>query len=112
FVRCCTCTTPRPRDGLPSPGPTRYMERTHPSQAPWPAWVPTDARVSPASLPVQPQGGGAAAIVPARLGAIVLDIRRPGSGDDPDARVHVVLLLRHIPLDVEDELLPRLQILR
>src|SRR5713226_10781135 len=61
-----------------------------------------------AALPVQPQRRGAIAVVEAVVGGKVLHIRLPGGRDRGGVQVHIVLLLCHIPLNVEDELLTRL----
>src|SRR5919202_555755 len=66
--------------------------------------------MSPPSLPVQPQRGGAIAVVEAVVGGKVLHVRLPGGGDRRGVQVHVVLLLRGIALDGVDELLARLQV--
>src|SRR5262245_47459612 len=63
-------------------------------------------------LSIQPQRGGAIAIVEAVVGSKVLDVRLPGGGDGVGVQVHVVLLVRDIALNVEDELLARLQVFR
>src|SRR5262249_39905380 len=63
-------------------------------------------------LALKPQCRGTAAVVEGRVGSVVLDIRLPGAGDTYGVKVHVVLLLRNMPLDVEDDLPARLQILR
>ena len=62
-------------------------------------------------LALQPQRRGAIAVVEAVVGGKVLHIRLPGGGDCGGVQVHIVLLLRHIALNVEDELLPCLQFL-
>ena len=51
-------------------------------------------------------------MVPVGVGGIVLDIRLPGAGDAYGVEVHIVLLLRNIPLNVKDELFARLAVLR
>src|SRR5205823_4832164 len=62
-------------------------------------------------LALQPQRSGAIAVVEAVVGGRVLHIRLPGGRDRGGVQVHIVLLLRHIALNVEDELLPCLQFL-
>ena len=62
-------------------------------------------------LALQPQRRSAPAEVEGRVGRIVLHVRLPGAGDDPRVRVHIVLLRCHIPLNVKNELLARLQVL-
>src|SRR5262249_52708721 len=61
--------------------------------------------------PLQPQGRGTIAVVEAVVGSKVLHIRLPGGGDRVRVQVHIVLLLCYIALNVEDELLARLQVL-
>jgi hypothetical protein len=60
------------------------------------------------ALPLQPQCGDATAIVKAMLGGKVLHVRLPGARDRDGVQVYIVLLLRDIALNVEDELLARL----
>src|SRR6266700_3541989 len=66
----------------------------------------------PMRLSLQPQGSGTAPVVEGDIGAIVFDIWCPGRRGHIDAHVHVVLLLRRIALDVEDDFSARLQVLR
>src|SRR5262245_55246429 len=63
------------------------------------------------SLPIQPQRRSTTAVVEGHVRRIVLHVRLPGASDHTTVRVYVVLLLRGIALNVEDELLARLQIL-
>src|SRR5262249_52680814 len=60
--------------------------------------------------PLQRQGRGTIAVVEAVVGSKVLHIRLPGGGDRVRVQVHIVLLLGYIALNVEDELLARLQV--
>ena len=64
-----------------------------------------------ANLAIQPQRGGATAIVEAEVGRIVLYVRSPGAGEHDGDGEYIVLLLRNIPLNVKDELLALLKIL-
>src|SRR6266581_2754306 len=66
----------------------------------------------PFNLPIQPQRGGAPAVVEGGVGRIVLHIRLPGAGDHVGTRVHIVLLRCHIPLNIENDLLARFQVAR
>src|SRR5712691_7137139 len=66
----------------------------------------------PFDLPIQPQRGGAPTVVEGGVGRIVLHVGLPGAGDHVGAGVHIVLLRCYIPLNVENELLPRLQVSR
>src|SRR5712692_511135 len=63
-------------------------------------------------LALQPQGGGATAVVEAEVGSIMLDVRLPGARHHDDIRIHIILLLRGIALNVEDHFLASLQVLR
>src|SRR6266700_7578543 len=63
-------------------------------------------------LSLQPQGSGTAPVVEGDIGAIVFDIWCPGRRGHIDAYVHIVLLLRRIALDVEDDFPARLQVRR
>src|SRR5215510_9694733 len=67
---------------------------------------------APASLPIQPQRGGAIAIIKREVRGVVLHIRLPGARDTHTIQVYIVLLLCRIALDVKDNLLTRLQVLR
>src|SRR5262247_1753464 len=58
-------------------------------------------------LSIQPQGGGAITIVKAVVRSKVLHIRLPGGRDGVGVQVHIILLVRDIALNVEDELLAR-----
>src|SRR5438093_8691818 len=55
-------------------------------------------------LLIEPERGGAAAVVEARVRRVVLHIGLPGSGDAYGVEIDVVLLLGGITLDVADEL--------
>src|SRR5262245_44256246 len=61
--------------------------------------------------PVEPQRGGAVAVVEAGVRRVVLHIGLPGPGDADVVETDVVLLLGHVALDVEDELPARLHVL-
>src|SRR6266508_5924787 len=63
-------------------------------------------------LSIQPQRRGAVAVVEAGVRGVVLHRRLPRSREHRGVQIHVVLLLRGVPLNVEDELPARLQILR
>src|SRR5438552_17965715 len=67
---------------------------------------------APANLPVQPQRRSAIAIIKRKVRGVVLHIWLPGACDTHAIKVHIVLLLRCIALDVEDNLLTCLQVLR
>src|SRR5206468_7845711 len=67
---------------------------------------------APANLPVQPQRRSAIAIIKRKVRGVVLHIWLPGACDTHAIQVHIVLLLRRIALDVEDNLLTCLQVLR
>src|SRR5262245_13379496 len=62
-------------------------------------------------LPLQPQGGRAAAVIVSGVGSKVLHMWVPGARDTYAVEVHIVLLLRNIPLQVKDDLLARLTVL-
>src|SRR5262249_8515258 len=59
-----------------------------------------------------PQSRSAAAVVEGDVRAKMLDIRLPRDGGNDGVQVYEVHLLRGIALDVVDDLLTRLQILR
>src|SRR5437868_7203048 len=63
-------------------------------------------------LAVQPQRRSATTVVEVEIEGIVLHVWMPGAGDHDSVCIHVVLLLRRIALNVKDEFLARLQILR
>src|SRR5712692_7421105 len=63
------------------------------------------------SIPIEQQGGSTTAVVEGHVRCIVLHVRLPGAGDHTRVRVYVVLLLRRIPLNVEDDFLACLQVL-
>ncbi len=86
---------------------------TDPTRSPHRASTRSSPAYEPAvRLPLQPQRRGAIAVVEAVVGGKVLHIRLPGGRDRGGVQVHIVLLLRDIALNVENELLARLQILR
>src|SRR5215470_2108713 len=70
------------------------------------------AHVRTRPLPIQPQSRRAAAVVEGDVRAKILDIRLPGSSGDDGVQIHEVHLLRGIALDVMDDLLACLQLLR
>src|SRR5205085_8666370 len=89
-------------------------QQDYPRSRPWSQCEHCATSMSPhgaVRLSLQPQGSGTAPVVEGDIGAIVLDIWRPGRRGHIDAHVHVVLLLRHIVLDVEDDFPARLQVL-
>src|SRR5262245_40340981 len=61
--------------------------------------------------PIEPQRGGAVAVVEAGVRRVVLHRGLPGTRDPDIVETDVVLLLGHVALDVEDELPARLHIL-
>src|SRR5712692_868347 len=63
------------------------------------------------SLPFQPQRGDATTEVSAQVRGKVLHIRLPGGSDDRGGQVYIVLLLRGVALNSEDELLACLRVL-
>src|SRR5882724_1685641 len=63
------------------------------------------------ALPIEPQRGGAPAIIVGGVGSIVLHIGVPRAGEARAVEVHIVLLLRDIPLQVKNKLLARLAVL-
>src|SRR5262245_51967053 len=63
-------------------------------------------------LPLEREGGGAAAVVEVGGRRIALHVGRPRPGDPDAVEIDVVLLLGGVALDVEDELAARLQLLR
>src|SRR5262245_46813022 len=65
-----------------------------------------------ARLALQPQRRNTPTVVEGRVGRIVLHVRLPGASDHDGVRVHIVLLRCHMPLNVENELLTRFQVLR
>src|SRR5947209_3435715 len=68
-----------------------------------------DGRAS--RLALQPQRGGATAVVEREVGGIVLHIWLPRARDHRGDQVHTVLLLRHQPLDVVNDALASLEVL-
>src|SRR5215831_967917 len=71
----------------------------------------SEARAS-GDLPIQPYRSDATAKVGAQVRGIVFHIRLPGGRDDLGGQVHIILLLRRVALNVEDELLSRLRVLQ
>src|SRR5713101_3124538 len=61
-------------------------------------------------LALQPQRGHTTAVVKGQVGGKVLHVRLPRAGEHDRDRVHIVLLLGGIALNVEDDFLPRLQV--
>src|SRR6266567_816729 len=72
-----------------------------------------DASDQPSALPlpVQPQRGGATAVIEREVGGIMLHIGLPGARDHARSEVHIVLLFCSVALKLPDELLARLQVL-
>src|SRR5215813_2528634 len=60
--------------------------------------------------PIQPERGGAVAVVEAGARRVVLHIGLPGSGDADVEETDIVLLVGHVTLDVEDGLPARLHL--
>src|SRR5262249_11271214 len=67
--------------------------------------------VSCMPLPLQPERGGATAKVSREVRGKVVHIRLPGTRHDCGSQVYIVLLLRGVALNVENELLARLRVL-
>ena len=63
-------------------------------------------------LAIQPQCGDATAEVESQVVGIVFHVGLPGTGEHLRVQIHLVLLLRRIPLHGADELLARLRVLR
>src|SRR5262245_23141292 len=92
---------------------SRPMSPGHPARCFIASPPQKDRKTSPTpTLPIEPQGRRAIAVVETVVGGEVFHIRLPGTGDHVGASVHIVLLLRRTALDVEDDLLARLQVLR
>src|SRR5215510_9884369 len=75
------------------------------------AWSRPSAMSGPLPLRLEPERGGAVAVVEARVRGVVLHPWPPGPRKHAGVQVHVELLLGGVALDVEDELIARLEIL-
>src|SRR5215510_7585064 len=62
-------------------------------------------------LAIQPQYRSGHTVFLQGVRSIVFDVRLMGSGEHWASQIHIVLLLGLVPLDVEDALLTRLQVL-
>src|SRR4030095_15451392 len=63
-------------------------------------------------LPIEPERRGSIAVVEARARRVILHVRPPRSGESDGVEIDVVLLLRGISLDVEDDLAARFDVTR
>src|SRR4029450_11690484 len=63
------------------------------------------------ALAIEPQSSDPTTVVKGEIGSKVLHIGLPRAGDHDRVGIHIVLLLRGIALNVEDDVLARLQVL-